>query len=72
MINQRQLPLSQVQGQIDRIIPYYDYDKVLDRVLRNRSDVLIARNGMDKARYQLKLQQSAPLPDVERECGVAQ
>jgi outer membrane protein, heavy metal efflux system len=65
MINQRQLPLSQVQGQIDRIIPYYDYDKVLDRVLRNHSDVLIARNGMDKARYQLKLQQSAPLPDVD-------
>jgi cobalt-zinc-cadmium efflux system outer membrane protein len=65
MINQRQLPLSQVQGHIDRIIPFYDYDKVLDRVLRNHTDVLTSRNGIDKARYQLKLQQSAPLPDVD-------
>ena len=65
MINQRQLPLSQVQGRIDRVIPYYDYDKVLVRVLQNHTDVLTARNGLDKARYQLKLQQSAIVPDVD-------
>jgi outer membrane protein, heavy metal efflux system len=65
MINQRQLPLSQVQGRIDRVIPYYDYDKVLARVLNNHTDVLTARNGLDKARYQLKLQQTAIVPDVD-------
>ena len=65
VINSRQLPLSQVAGHIDRIIPYYDYDKVLGRILRNHTDVLIARNGLDKAKYQLKLQQITPLPDVD-------
>ncbi len=65
MINQRQLPLSQVQGRIDRVIPYYDYDKVLARVLHGHTDVLTAHNGLDKARYQLKLQQSAIIPDVD-------
>ena len=64
-INLRQLPLSQVEGHIDRVIPYYDYDKVLDRVLRNHTDVLSAHNGIDKAKYQLKLQQITPLPDVD-------
>lgn len=65
MIGLRQLPLSQVAGRIDAVIPYYDYDKVLDRVLRNHTDVLTARNGLDKARYQLKLAQITPLPDVD-------
>jgi outer membrane protein, heavy metal efflux system len=65
VINQRQLPLSHVQGRIDRIIPYYEYDKMLARVLQNHTDILVARNGLDKARYQLKLQQSAIVPDVD-------
>jgi outer membrane protein, heavy metal efflux system len=65
IINQRQLPLSQVQGRIDRVIPFYEYDKVLARVLRDHTDILTARNGLDKARYQLKLQQSAIVPDVD-------
>ena len=25
----RQLPLSQVEGEVDRLIPYYDYDQIL-------------------------------------------
>jgi len=59
------LPLSQVEGHVDRVIPFYDYDKVLDRVLRNHTDVQIARNGIDKAKYKLKLQQITPLPDID-------
>jgi outer membrane protein, heavy metal efflux system len=70
VVNLRQLPLSQVEGHIDRVIPYYDYDKVLDRVLRNHTDVLTARNGIDKAKYQLKLQQIVPLPDIDVNFGV--
>jgi cobalt-zinc-cadmium efflux system outer membrane protein len=61
----RQLPLTEVAGRIDRLIPSYDYDAVLAYVLRNHTDVLTARNAVDKARYSLKLAQITPLsPDV--------
>jgi cobalt-zinc-cadmium efflux system outer membrane protein len=61
----RQLPLSAVAGRIDAAIPYYDYDVVLAHVLNNHTDVLTARNGLDKARYNLKLAQVTPVPDVD-------
>jgi cobalt-zinc-cadmium efflux system outer membrane protein len=61
----RQLPLSEVAGRIDAAIPYYDYDAVLAHVLRSHTDVLTARNGIDKARYNLKSAQITPLPDVD-------
>ena len=64
-IGLRQLPLSQVDGRIDQFIPLYNFDTVLDHVLRNHTDVLMARNGIDKARYQLKLAQVTPIPDVD-------
>ncbi|MBV9125882.1 MAG: TolC family protein, partial [Planctomycetes bacterium] len=61
----RQLPLTEVAGRIDRAIPYYDYDQVLAQVLANHTDVLTARNGLEKARYNLKLAQITPAyPDV--------
>jgi cobalt-zinc-cadmium efflux system outer membrane protein len=61
----RQLPLSQVEGRIDVLIPYFDYDTVLGYVLRNHTDVLAARNTLDKAKYQLKLAQVTPVPDLD-------
>ncbi|HLJ95501.1 MAG TPA: TolC family protein [Gemmataceae bacterium] len=61
----RQLPLTEVAGRIDTFIPYYDYDNVLAYVLRSHTDVLAARNGLDKARYNLKLAQITPYPDVD-------
>jgi cobalt-zinc-cadmium efflux system outer membrane protein len=61
----RQLPLSEVAGRVDAFIPYYDYDMVLAHVLRNHTDVLTARNGIDKARYLLSLAQVTPVPDVD-------
>ena len=45
---------------------------MLDRVLRNHTDVLTARNGLDKARYQLKLAQITPLPDVDVNVAILQ
>ena len=48
----RQLPLSAVEGQVDRLIPYYDYDAVLAHVLRNHTDVLTARATWQGARLQ--------------------
>lgn len=64
-IGLKQLPLSSVDGQVDRLIPYYDYDAVLAHVLRNHTDVLTARNTLQGARYSLKLAQVIPVPDVE-------
>jgi cobalt-zinc-cadmium efflux system outer membrane protein len=61
----RQLPLSEVAGRVDRLIPAYDYDAALAHVLRNHTDVLTARNGIEKARYNLKLAQVTPIPDVD-------
>jgi cobalt-zinc-cadmium efflux system outer membrane protein len=64
-IGLRQLPLAEVAGRIDSAIPYFDYDKVLAHVLRNHTDVLTAGNGIDKARYNLKLAQVTPVPDLD-------
>ncbi len=59
------LPLSEVSGRVDRLIPYYDYDKVLPYVLASHTDVLTARNGVQKAEYNLKLAQITPFPDID-------
>ena len=61
----RQLTLSDVEGQVDRLVPYYDYDVILAHVLRNHTDVLTARSTLQGARYGLKLAQITPVPDVE-------
>ena len=60
-----QLPLTQVAGRVDRLIPYYDYDKVLAYILANHTDVLTARNGIQRAQYNLKLAQLVPYPDMD-------
>jgi cobalt-zinc-cadmium efflux system outer membrane protein len=66
----QQLPLSEVAGRVDRLIPRYDYDLFLSQVLARHSDVLTARNGVDRARYSLKLAQVIPVPDVEFNVGL--
>jgi cobalt-zinc-cadmium efflux system outer membrane protein len=60
-----QLPLSTVEGRIDRAIPYYDYDKIKAIVLKQHTDVLVARNTREKSLFQLKSAQVTPVPDVE-------
>jgi cobalt-zinc-cadmium efflux system outer membrane protein len=61
----KQLPLSAVDGEVDRLIPYYDYDAILAHVLRNHTDILTARYNVEGARYSLKLAQVTPVPDVD-------
>jgi cobalt-zinc-cadmium efflux system outer membrane protein len=61
----RDLPHSQVAGQVDQLIPRYDYSKLLAHVLQNHTDVLAAKNAIDKQRYNLKLAQVTPVPDVD-------
>jgi cobalt-zinc-cadmium efflux system outer membrane protein len=64
-IGLRQLPLTEVAGRIDALIPYFDYDTIRDYALRNHTDVLTALNGLNKARYNLKQAQITPYPDVD-------
>jgi cobalt-zinc-cadmium efflux system outer membrane protein len=64
-----QLPLTEVAGRVDRLIPYYDYDAVLAHVLNHHTDVLTARNAVEKARYNLKLAQITPYPDMDVNAG---
>jgi len=70
VIGERHVPLSAVAGRIDALIPYYDYERVLAHALERHSDVLTARNGLDKARANLKLQQVTPIPDFDVQFGV--
>jgi outer membrane protein, heavy metal efflux system len=70
VIGEKQLPLCQVAGHVDSMIPYYEYDTVLSYALHRHTDVLTAYNGLDKARAQLKLQQVTPIPDVDINVGV--
>ena len=56
-----QLPLSEIAGQVDRFVPYYDYDEVRAYVLKNHTDILTARNGVKKAQYNLRLAQVTPI-----------
>jgi outer membrane protein, heavy metal efflux system len=63
-INVRQLPLSEVAGRVDATIPFYDYDALLAYILRNHTDVLTAQYGLEAARFNLKLAQVTPIPDV--------
>ncbi len=60
-IGMHQLPLSEVSGQVDRFIPYFDYDEVLHHALRHHTDMLTAHNVIKKAQYNLKLAQITPL-----------
>ena len=65
-----QLPLSEVAGRIDALIPYFEYDSTLNYVLGNHTDVLTARNTFEKSRYQLKLNQITPVfPDFDIQIG---
>lgn len=63
-IGLRQLPLSEVAGRVDSYIPYFNYDRVAAYVFSNHTDILTARNGIDVARYNLKLAQITPFSDV--------
>jgi cobalt-zinc-cadmium efflux system outer membrane protein len=56
-----QLPLSEISGQVDRFIPYYDFDDVRAYILEHHTDVLTARNVVRKAQYNLKVAQVTPI-----------
>ena len=46
-------------------IPLYRFDKVEARALAGHTDVLTADNAVRKTRYNLRLAQVTPIPDVD-------
>jgi cobalt-zinc-cadmium efflux system outer membrane protein len=59
------LPPAPLAGRIDMPIPAYRYDEAAGRVLARHTDVLIARAGLERARYNLRLAQVTPCPDID-------
>src|SRR5262249_1942157 len=57
------MPPTELAGRVDLPIPVYSYDEVLTQMLNRHTDVLTARNSLQKARYNLELAQVAPFPD---------
>jgi outer membrane protein, heavy metal efflux system len=59
------MPLTQVAGYAEMPAPSFDHDEVLERVLKNHTDIQTARNTLQKARYDLHSAQIAPIPDLD-------
>jgi cobalt-zinc-cadmium efflux system outer membrane protein len=58
------MPPTELAGAVDMPVPGYDRDRALARVLTAHTDVLAARVGEQRARYNLRLQEVTPVPDV--------
>jgi cobalt-zinc-cadmium efflux system outer membrane protein len=61
----RDMPPSELAGQVDMSVPVFDYDEVRDRVLANHTDVRTAYNDIWKARFNLRLAQVTNVPNVD-------
>jgi cobalt-zinc-cadmium efflux system outer membrane protein len=59
------MPPTELAGRADMPLPIYEFGKVRDRMLSAHTDVLTADNAVRKARYQLRLAQVTPIPDVD-------
>jgi cobalt-zinc-cadmium efflux system outer membrane protein len=59
------LPPAPLAGSLDMPIPTYRYDDVATRVLARHTDVLTARATLERARYNLRLAQVTPCPDID-------
>jgi cobalt-zinc-cadmium efflux system outer membrane protein len=61
----REMPPSELDGQVDMPVPVFQYNDVLARVLARHTDVLTAYNSIQKARFNLELAKVTPVPDVD-------
>lgn len=59
------MPIAELAGEIDMPLPLFDYGKVLERVLSAHTDVLTAENSIRQARFNLRLAEVTPIPDVD-------
>jgi len=58
-------PLTEVAGSADMPVPLFNYDEVLERVLKWHTDIHTARNTLQKARYDLHTAEIFPVPDID-------
>jgi outer membrane protein, heavy metal efflux system len=60
------LPLTELEGNVEAMaVPLFDREAALTRVLSTHTDVLTARNTLQRARYDLETAKVAPVPDVD-------
>jgi cobalt-zinc-cadmium efflux system outer membrane protein len=59
------LPPAPLAGSLDMPVPAYRYDDAAPRVLARHTDVLTARATLERARYNLRLAQVTPCPDID-------
>jgi cobalt-zinc-cadmium efflux system outer membrane protein len=65
------MPPTELVGNIRHLpIPQFRYDTCLTHVLANHTDVATAVNGIAKARYNLRLAEVTPIPDVSIQAGL--
>jgi cobalt-zinc-cadmium efflux system outer membrane protein len=64
------MPPTEVAGRIDMPLPAWHYDQVLSHVLANHTDVLTTKNTIDKARFNLRLAEITPYPDLSVQATV--
>jgi cobalt-zinc-cadmium efflux system outer membrane protein len=58
------LPPAPLAGRIDMPVPLYRYEDVASHVLARHTDILTARADLERARYNLRLAQVTPCPDI--------
>jgi cobalt-zinc-cadmium efflux system outer membrane protein len=63
-LNRAEMPPTLLAGRADAAVPMYRYDRALERILANHTDVRSAELAVQKARYNLRLQEVTPVPDV--------
>jgi cobalt-zinc-cadmium efflux system outer membrane protein len=61
----RDMPATELAGTIHLPTPVFDYDRIQAHVLQYHTDVLTAENTLLKSRYNLRLAQVTPIPDVD-------
>jgi cobalt-zinc-cadmium efflux system outer membrane protein len=59
------MPLTELAGRVDLPVPIFEFDKVVQRVLRQHTDVLTAENTLQQARLNLQVARVQPIPDVD-------
>ena len=64
------MPPTQLAGRADMPIPVYPFDTSLARVLSSHTDVITAENNLHRARYNLRLAQVTPVPDISMHIAV--
>ena len=59
------MPPAHLAGNIRELpLPRYRYDTALAHILSNHTDVITAINGIEKARFNLRLAEVTPVPDI--------